>query len=475
MNGKEKSRGTWSGALGFVMAAAGSAIGLGNIWRFPYLAARGGGGVFILCYIILAATFGFTLLVSEVAIGRRTTQSPISAYSALVQAIKGKSSPLWLVVGVLACIVPVIILPYYTVIGGWVVKYFVVFLRGAGEASCEDGFFGAFISDKVAPIVFFAFFLFITAFVVFKGVDKGIERWSKILMPILFLLIIAIAVFALFLRHSDSSGATRTGLEGFKIYLLPDFTKMSLSRFFSIVTDAMGQLFYSISVAMGIMITYGSYVPRSANLNKCVNRIEIFDTLVALLAGAMIIPAVYVFMGREGLSSSGPSLIFVALPKVFSAMGAAGRAVGLAFFLMVIFAAITSNVSIMEAIVSCLMDKFRFKRVLAVGVVTSYALLLGVVVCFGYNIFYFDVVLPNGSHAQILDIMDYVSNSVLMPVVAIATCVLIGWVLNPKVVIEEVTIGGVRFRRRALYKVMVKFIAPVLLLVLLLKSFNLFG
>lgn len=469
MNSEKKARGSWSSTLGFVMAAAGSAIGLGNIWRFPYLAARGGGGVFILCYIILALTFGFTLLVSEVAIGRRTRQSPISAYSKLVSDAKGSSSPLWLVVGSIACVVPIIILPYYTVIGGWVVKYFVVFLSGKGGASCADGFFGNFISGRFAPIVFFAVFLLATALVVFNGVDQGIERWSKILMPILFLLIIAIAVFSLFLSHTDGE-VTRTGLDGYKIYLLPNFEGMSASRFFSIVTDAMGQLFYSISVAMGIMITYGSYVPKDANLNKCVNKIEFFDTLVALLAGAMIIPAVYVFMGKEGMSV-GPSLIFISLPKVFSAMGAVGQYVGVAFFLMVIFAAVTSNVSIMEAIVSCLMDKFRFKRTLAVGAVTVYALVLGVVVCFGYNIFYFEMPLPNGTKAQILDIMDYVSNNVLMPVVAIATCVLVGWVLKPALVIEEVTIGGVKFLRKDLYIVMVKFIAPLLLLVLFLKSF----
>lgn len=458
------------------MAAAGSAIGLGNIWRFPYLAAKGGGGVFIVCYIILALTFGFTLLITEVAIGRKSAQSPLTAYSALVTKA-GKSNPLWQAVGVLASLVPVIILPYYSVVGGWVVKYFVTFATGRGGSSVAPGYFTSFITQRYAPIVFFTIFLLATTFVVYNGVEKGIEKYSRILMPILFLLIIITAGFSLFLKHADGD-VIRTGLDGFKIYLLPDFTGMTARRFFSVLTDAMGQLFYSISVAMGIMITYGSYVPKEANLNKCVNKIEFFDTLVALLAGAMIIPAVYVFMGRDGLNSAGPGLIFVSLPNVFYAMGAVGNVVGVAFFLMVIFAAVTSNVSIMEAITSCLMDRLRWKRHLAVGVTALWAFVVGIVVCLGYNAFYFELKLPDGSVAQILDLMDWLSNKAMMPIVAILTCVMAGWVLGPAVIIDEVTLAApgevaIKFSRRRLYVVMVKLVAPVLLLLLFLQSLGL--
>ena len=312
-----------------------------------------------------------------------------------------------------------------------------------------------------------------TLAVVYKGVDTGIERFSRVLMPLLLLLILMIAVFSLTLTHTDAAGVTRTGLEGFWIYVVPDFSGMTVREFLIILMDAMGQLFYSVSVAMGIMVAYGSYVKKETNLVKSVNQIEIFDTVVAFLAGLMIVPAVYTFMGAEGMNS-GPSLMFVSLPKVFGAMGGAGTAVGAAFFLMVAFAALTSSVSVMEAIVSSAMDKFRLSRKQAALGVTAFALAVGIVVCLGYNLFYFELMLPNSvTPGQILDVLDYVSNYVLMPVVAIASCILIGWVTGPEMVIEEVTLGGRRFGRQRLYIVMVKFITPVMLCLLLLQSLGL--
>ena len=253
---------------------------------------------------------------------------------------------------------------------------------------------------------------------------------------------------------------------------------MTVSRLLTVITDAMGQLFYSISVAMGIMITYGSYVKKDTDLTRSVNQIEIFDTAVAFLAGMMIIPAVYAFMGYEGLGSSGPGLMFKALPKVFDAMGGIGTVVGVAFFVMVVFAALTSSISIMEALVASAMDRFRMERKRAVLAVAAIALVLGVIVCMGYTCLYFEAVLPNnapGSNSQILDIMDYISNSVLMPVVAIATCILVGWVIKPQTIIDEITLGGVRFRRRGLYVARVKYITPVMLAVLLAQSLGLLG
>ena len=459
----EQKRSNFSGSLGFVLAAAGSAVGLGNIWRFPYLAAKDGGGIFLLTYIILALTFGFALLTTEIAIGRKTAQSPITAYKII--------HPKWSWIGLIACVVPMMILPYYSAIGGWILKYLAAYLTGGAPTAAEaDGFFGGFITSPVEPIIWFVIFLAATTFVVYKGVNAGIERMSKVMMPILLVLIICIAVFSLTLSHTDAEGVTRTGLQGLKVYLVPNFQGMTASKLLTVVTDAMGQLFYSISVAMGIMITYGSYVKKETNLTKSVNQIEIFDTAVAFLAGMMIIPAVYAFMGPEGLNNSGPGLMFKALPKVFDAMGGIGTIVGIAFFVMVFFAALTSSISIMEALVASFMDKFHMDRKKATLANALIALVVGIIVCMGYTAFYFEASFGTVVAGQILDVLDYISNSVLMPVVAIATCILVGWVVKPKTIIDEVTRNGEAFGRKGLYVVMVKYITPVMLAVLLAKS-----
>ena len=463
---ENQNRGSFTGSLGFVLAAAGSAVGLGNIWRFPYLAAKDGGGIFLLCYLILALTFGFTLLVTEISIGRKTGQSPLTAYKTIHTKLK------W--VGPIACLIPTLILPYYSAIGGWVLKYLSVYLTGQGMAAVSDSYFTGFITAQWSPIFWFLVFLGATLFIVYKGVDKGIERLSRILMPILLILILGIAAFSMCLSHTDANGVTRTGLQGLAIYMIPNFEGMTLKQFMVVLTDAMGQLFYSISVAMGIMITYGSYVPKSTDLNKSVNQIELFDTIVAFLAGMMIIPAVFTFMGREGMSASGPALMFVALPKVFGEMGSViGTVVGILFFTTVAFAALTSSVSIMEAVVSSVMDQFHLERKKATLAVSLVTLIMGTIVCLGYNALYFEAILPNtpaGKNAQILDILDYISNYVLMPVVSIATCIFIGWVVKPKTVIDEVRRNGESFGREKLYVVMVKYITPILLALLLLQA-----
>ena len=459
---KKEKRNSFSGSIGFVLAAAGSAVGLGNIWRFPYLAAKDGGGLYLVMYLILALTFGFTLLTAEVAIGRKTKQSPLTAY--------GKLKSKWGFLGVLACLVPIIILPYYCVIGGWVVKYFLAYLTGKGTEAAADGYFTEYITGEWQPVLLMVLFLVVVAFIIFLGVNKGIESFSKVLMPLLLLLVIGIAVFSLTIHYKDDAGVTRTGLEGFKIYIVPDLDGMTVKGFFTVLLDAMGQLFFSLSVAMGIMIAYGSYVRDDANLGKSINQIEIFDTVVAFLAGVMIIPAVYTFMGKEGMAASGPSLMFVSLPKVFASMGKVGNLVGFLFFAMVLFAALTSAVSVMEAVVSSFMDKFHMSRVKAAAIETGIALAGGILVCLGYNKLFFEIKLPNGAAAQILDIMDYISNNCLMPLVAIGTCILIGWILKPKIIIEEVEKSGCKFGRKRLFVVMIRYIAPVLLVILLLKS-----
>lgn len=459
---EKQKRNSFSGSIGFVLAAAGSAVGLGNIWRFPYLAAKDGGGLYLVIYLILALTFGFTLLVTEIAIGRKTKQSPLTAYSKLQSK--------WGFLGVLACLVPIIILPYYCVIGGWVLKYFLAFLTGEGLQAAGDDYFTGFITQEVSPIVLLVVFLVVVSIIIILGVNNGIEKFSKVLMPVLILLVLGIAIFSLTISHTDDQGITRTGLEGLKIYVVPDFTGLTLKGFFTVLLDAMGQLFFSLSVAMGIMVAYGSYVKDEDNLVRSINQIEIFDTVVAFLAGVMIIPAVFTFMGKEGMEASGPSLMFVSLPKVFAAMGKVGNVIGCLFFAMVLFAALTSAISVMEAVVSSLMDKFHLSRLKASLIEMGIALVGGIAVCLGYNKWYFEFKLPNGATAQILDIMDYLSNNLFMPLVAIGTCILVGWILKPKTIVDEVEKSGAKFGRRRLYIVMVKYIAPVLLVILLLKS-----
>ena len=455
-------RSSFSGSIGFILAAAGSAVGLGNIWRFPYLAAKDGGGLFLAVYLVLAVTFGFALLTTEVAIGRRTRQSPLTAYK--------RMHPRFKKLGIIACIIPMMIMPYYCVIGGWVLKYAVAFLTGHGLETAEDGYFGNFISGTYEPVVYTLVFLSVTSYIIYRGVNKGIETFSKILMPILLVLILGISVFALTIQYTDNQNVTRTGLDGLKVFVIPDFNGLTFDKFSITLMDAMGQLFYSLSIAMGIMISYGSYVNPKDNLVKCINRIEIFDTAVAFLAGVMVIPVVYVFMGKEGMGASGPGLMFVSIPKIFATLGTAGHVLGAVFFLMVLFAALTSAMSILEAIVSSFIDKFGYLRQKSTIIEFFIALFFGLLVCLGYNLLYFEFKLPNGVNAQILDLMDYTSNNILMPIIAIGTCILVGWISTPKKIIDEITQNGEHFGREKLYIVMIKYIAPIMLLLLIVKS-----
>ncbi len=463
----QSKKSSFSGSLGFVLAAAGSAVGVGNIWRFPTLAAKHGGGLFLIVYLILVLTFGFSLLMTDIAIGRKTGKSSLDAFKTI--------NPKWSFLGKLTFAVPSIIITYYVVIGGWILKYMVSSVAEF-KATAGNDYFVNFITSKTPPIVWMLVFLAITAFVVFCGVEKGIERFSKIIMPALFVLIVGISVFSLTIKSEpDANGEVRTGLQGFMVYVKPDFTGLTFKEFMSVLLDAMSQLFFSLSVAMGIMITYGSYVKKDVDLNKSVAQIEIFDTMVAFLAGLMVVPAVYVFMGTEGMKA-GPGLIFQSLPQVFNAMGFAGRIVGPAFFIMVAFAALTSSVSIMEAIVGACMESFKASRKKVSIVISVIAAAAAIVVCLGYNVLSFGVSLPTGATGQnMLDVLDYISNSLFMPVISLLTCILIGWVVKPKWIIDEIESSCDKFKRKTLYTVMIKYIAPVLMALLLLQSIGVFN
>ncbi len=440
----QEKRGAFTGKIGFVLAAAGSAVGLGNIWRFPYLAAKYGGGIFLLVYIILAVTFGFALMAGEIALGRKTGLSAISAFKALNKK--------YTFIGYLAALVPAIILPYYSVIGGWVMKYLVTFISGGAAASAEDAFFGNFISAIVEPAGWFFLFIAITAVIVLFGVEKGVEKVSKVMMPILVVLSILIAVYALFMPGA---------IEGVKYYILPDFSKFSVTT----VLAAMSQLFYSMSLAMGIMITYGSYMKKDVNLEASVRQIEIFDTGIAFLAGLMIIPAVFVFSGGtpEALGK-GPSLMFETLPKVFKSM-AGGAFIGSTFFILVLFAALTSSISLMETVVSIFCDKFKMGRKSACLAVFVISVLLGLPSSLGYSVWKEVKIMG----MQFLDLFDFLSNSVLMPIVAFLTCIFIGYVIKPKTLIEEVEISS-EFRNKKLFSVVIKYIAPICIILIMVSS-----
>lgn len=439
----QNERSSFTGKIGFVLAAAGSAVGLGNIWRFPYLAAKYGGGIFLLTYLLLSVTFGFTLMVTEIAIGRKTGLSAITAFKKLNQKFS--------FIGWLGALVPMIILPYYSVIGGWVSKYLYTFITGPGRAMEEGmGFFGQFVSQPIEPLVWFLIFLGITALVVFLGVEKGVEKVSKFMMPILLILSIVIAVYTLFLPGA---------MEGLRYYLMPHFSKFSVE----LVLGAMGQLFYSMSLAMGIMITYGSYMKKDVGIENAVHQIEFFDTGIAFLAGLMIVPATYALSGG-GQLDQGPGLMFGTLPQVFSGMFG-GRFIGSLFFLLVLFAALTSSISLMETVVSIIQDKLRTSRPVSCAIVFFGSLLLGVPSSLGNGLW--SNVLLFGK--DILSFFDFVSNSIMMPVVAFLTCVFAGYALKPKAIIEEVELSA-RFHSKKLYTVVLKYVAPVCILLILLTS-----
>ena len=441
----ESKRNSFTGKIGFVLAAAGSAVGLGNIWRFPYLAAKYGGGIFLLVYIILSLTFGFSLMIAEIAIGRKTQLSAIGAYQKLDKRFS--------FIGVMASVVPAIILPYYSVIGGWVMKYIAGFVTGEMASMAGGDYFGNYISKAGEPVVWFLLFLAITAVVVMLGVEKGIEKVSKIMMPLLVGLILFIVIYTL----CTLDGAW----DGVIYYIKPDFSKFSVMT----VVAAMGQLFYSMSLAMGIMITFGSYMKKEISITKSAHQIELFDTGIAILAGLMIIPAVFAFSGGdESALGQGPGLMFVTLPQIFDTMPG-GAFIGAIFFIMVFFAALTSAISLMETVVSIIKDKTGVGRIPCCLIVIGICILLGLPSCLGYSVWSEVKILG----MQFLDFFDFASNSVLMPLVALLTCFFVGYILKPKAVLEEVELSE-KFKQKALFSVMIRYIAPICLVAILASS-----
>ena len=440
----EKKRNTFSGGLGFVLAAAGSAVGLGNIWRFPYLAAKYGGGIFLLVYIILVFTFGYSLMVAENAIGRRSGKSPLDAFKTLNKK--------WAFLGVVALIIPCVILPYYNVIGGWVLKYLVAYVTGTAQEAAGESYFTDMLSQPWVLLIGQTIYTFINVIILMRGVQKGVERVCTILMPILVVLAIAISVYSVTLPGA---------IEGVKYFLIPDFSNFSISS----VLAAMGQMFYSLSLAMGIMVAYGSYLPKDSSLEKNVGKIELFDTFIAVVAGLMIIPAVFAFSGGDpDALNKGPGLMFQTLPKVFASMPLS-NIMGAAFFFLVFAAAITSSMSIMETIVACVCDHFGMGRKKAVLLVGILSWLVSFLPSLGYSVLSWVEILG----FNILDFMDFITNAVLMPICSLLTCLFVSIGIGVKVIEQEVCISG-EFKRRRLFDVMIKYIAPVFVCAILISS-----
>lgn len=453
MNNQTGKRSSFSGKIGFVLSAAGASVGLGNIWRFPYLAAKYGGGIFLLIYIILALTFGYSMIIAETSIGRMSGKSPVGAYHSF-----GKSK--WLSFGGwINAIIPLLIVPYYSVIGGWVIKYLFGYICGNGSDLANDGYFGTFISDGVSTEVCFIIFALITLGIIFAGVRNGIERVSKIMMPILVVLSVIIAIYSV----------TRPGaLAGVKYFLVPNVENFSWMT----VVSAMGQMFYSLSIAMGILITFGSYMKKDVSIEDSTRNVEVFDTAIAIMAGLMIIPAVFAFSGGDpNTLQAGPSLMFITIPKVFDSMGL-GTAVGILFFLLVLFAAITSSIALTESAVSTFEDELGWGRRKSTTLTGAIMIALGSLSSLGYG--------PLASvkiiGMQFLDFFDFLTNSVMMPIAAIATCLLVSRVIGLKAIEDEVLLGESKFRRKFIFNFMIKYLCPIFAAIILISSVaNAFG
>lgn len=443
----------FSGKLGFVLSAAGASVGLGNIWRFPYLAAKYGGGIFLLIYILLALTFGYTMIVAETSLGRMTRKSPVGAFASFTKSHTLKAG------GWINAIIPILIVPYYSVIGGWVIKYLFEYICGNGTKLAEDGYFSMFISDGVSTEICFIVFALITLTIIFAGVRNGIERVSKFMMPILVVLSVIIAIYSV----------TRPGaLKGIQYFLVPNLENFSWMT----VVSAMGQMFYSLSIAMGILVTFGSYMKKETSIENSTRNVEVFDTAIAIMAGLMIIPAVFAFSGGDpNTLQAGPSLMFITIPKVFASMGL-GTVVGILFFVLVLFAAVTSSIALTESAVSTFEDELHWNRKKSTVVIGIIMLALGTLSSLGYGPL--DAVKILGM--QFLDFFDFLTNSVMMPIAAIATCLLVSRVIGVDRIEEEMTQKGGTFRRKKIFVMMIKYLCPVFAAIILISSvMNAFG
>jgi len=444
---KQGNRGSFSGKIGFVLSAAGASVGLGNIWRFPYLCAKYGGGIFLIVYVVLALTFGYTMIVAETAIGRYTNKSPVGAFNTL------SNNKLMTLGGWINAIIPILIVPYYSVIGGWVCKYLFEYIRNDASVMATDTFFTDFITNGAESEIWFIVFSILVLIVIYMGVENGIERVSKFVMPLLVLLAVVICVYSV----------TRPGaFAGVKYLFIPEFENFSIMT----VVTAMGQMFYSLSIAMGILITFGSYVKKEVSIEESTKQVEIFDTAIAIMASLMIIPAVFAFTGGDETTlKAGPSLMFITMPKIFASMGF-GRVIGIVFFALVLFAAVTSAIALTESAVSTFSDEFQWDRKRGVNIMAAIMIVLGSLSSLG-----------NGPLSgvkiigmQFLDFFDFLTNSIMMPIAAIATCILVTKFMTVEKLEAEVEQENHPFKRKAIFSFMIKFLCPLFVVIILVSA-----
>ena len=361
--------------------------------------------------------------------------------------------------GWINAIIPILIVPYYSVIGGWVIKYLIEYFAGHSKTLAGDAYFTTFISNGWSTEICFIIFTLFTLGIIYAGVRNGIERVSRFMMPILIVLSLIIAVYSV----------TRPGaIEGVKYFLVPNFDHFSWMT----VVSAMGQMFYSLSIAMGILITFGSYMKKDTSIEKSTENVEIFDTAIAIMAGLMIIPAVFAFSGGNAETlKSGPALMFITIPKVFANMGF-GTAIGIVFFLLVLFAAVTSSIALTESAVSTFEDELHWSRKKSTVFMGMVMLLLGTLSCLGYGPLANFKILG----MQFLDFFDFITNSVMMPIAAIATCLLVSKVVGVDKIEEEITKDGQAFRRKKIFCFMIKYLCPLFAAIILISSVaNAFG
>nr|WP_307775629.1 sodium-dependent transporter [uncultured Cetobacterium sp.] len=441
-----KERGNWGSSIGFVLAAAGSAIGLGNLWKFPYLAGQNGGGAFVVVYLAFIVILGFSLMLGEMAIGKKGQLDAYGSYNAIKKG--------WGIAGFFGILTCFIIYSYYIVIAGWIVKYITFYITG-GLKEDPVNVFGSFISSGTSPIIYSLIIVGVTAFIVLKGISGGIEKASKIMMPILFVFLIITV-----LRSVTLPGASK----GLVYFLKPNFSAITPQ----VVLAAVGQVFFSLSLGMGVMITYGSYLPKDSNLPKNAIYIPVLDTLVALLAGLAILPAVFAF-GLE--PTAGPGLIFITLPKVFSAMPL-GNLFGIIFFILVLFAALTSTISLLEVVVSFAGDQFKVERKKAVLLISGIIAILAI---------------PNsnsfGSMANFkifgrnfFDFGGFLTDNILLPLGGLLLCIFIGFIWNKDELKQEVTNNEtISFKYFDLWVFGMKFVGVQLLSLILLQALGVSG
>ena len=450
MKGKVLSkRESWSGRTSFIFAAAASAVGLGNFWRFPYLTSRFGGGTFLLTFVVLVFTVGVALLILEIALGRKTKMSCIEAF-----AYFGKK---YRILGIICSFTPFVISSYYCVVGGWVIKYLWAYIWESPQVIGQAEYFNTFTSNPIESLIFVLIFLITAVVVVGLGVKKGIERANNTLMPALIILSVFLAVWTAF-----QPGA----IDGIIYFLTPDFSKFD----FDLLVAAISQSFFALSLGISIMITYGSYLDKKTPIIRSTRIISSIGVIVSILAGFCIVPAAFMAFGsgEAVANNAGPGLMFVTLPGVFLKLRFLAKPMGILFFLLVLFAALTSIISTFEACVSILMDSLKLPRKVSVAIFVPVFILLSVFVNLGYNVLSF--IEPLGPGTAILDLADFINSAVLLPLVGIILCIFVGWIIKPKAIIDEVLLSD-KFTIRKVWVFVIKFVAPIFLILMMLSNF----